>query len=82
MANSIEIVDLISETMYLEFPDKESASKSSLQELGLDSLDSLEFLHLVQDKYDLNLKNDRYNNFLALTPEYISNLINQKLNAV
>jgi acyl carrier protein len=53
-----------------------------LQELGLDSLDSLEFLHLVQDKYDLNLKNDRYNNFLALTPEYISNLINQKLNAV
>jgi acyl carrier protein len=82
MANSVEIVELIEKTMYLDIPDKVDASTKSLQELGLDSLDSLEFLHLVQDKYDLNLKSDRYNNFLSLTPDCISSLINSKLDGV
>lgn len=80
MISSNEIIGMIEETMSMEFEDKAKAATSTLQELGLDSLDSLEFLYLVQDRFDLNIKNDRYSNFLSLSPEGISDIINKKIN--
>ena len=78
MVSSEDIISMIEETMEMEIINKESAASSTLQDLGLDSLDSLEFLHLVQDRYDLNIKSDRYNTFMNLSPNSISDLINQK----
>jgi len=78
MVSSEDIISMIEETMEMEINNKESAASSTLQDLGLDSLDSLEFLHLVQDRYDLNIKSDRYNTFMNLSPNSISDLINQK----
>lgn len=79
MVTSEEIIGMIEETMGLEINNKENAAQSTLQDLGLDSLDSLEFLHLVQDRYDLNIKNDRYNTFINLSPSNIAGIINKKI---
>jgi acyl carrier protein len=78
MICSEEIIIMIEETMELKIQDKEKAATLTLNEIGLDSLDSLEFLHMIQDRYDLNIKGDKYNTFMNLSPSIISDLINKK----
>jgi acyl carrier protein len=78
MVSSEQIIEMIKESMLIELKDKNKVANSTLQELGLDSLDCLEFLYLVQDKYDLNIKSDQYNSFMNYSPENIAEIINSK----
>jgi acyl carrier protein len=78
MVSSEQIIDMIQESMLIELKDKNKIANSTLQELGLDSLDCLEFLYLVQDKYDLNIKSNQYNSFMNCSPENIAEIINSK----
>lgn len=77
MVSSEQIIDMIQESMSIQFEDKNKIANSTLQELGLDSLDSLEFLYLIQDKFDFNIKNDNHSNFLNLSPQSICQIINK-----
>jgi len=79
MVSSQEIINMIETTMNMRFDNKDAIANSKLIELGLDSLDCLEFLYLVQDKYDLNIKSDRYNSFMNFSSEDIATIINSKL---
>ena len=78
MVSSEQIIDMIKESMLIELKDKNKVANLTLQELGLDSLDCLEFLYLVQDKYDLNIKSDQYNSLMNYSPENIAEIINSK----
>ena len=62
----------------MNFNNRENIASSKLIDLGLDSLDCLEFLYLVQDKYDFNIKSDQYNSFMNYSPENIAEIINSK----
>lgn len=77
----VEIVEIIEKTMEVNFDDKLAAASSTLSQLGLDSLDVLELVHLMQDKFDMVIKNDRYNSFMSFTPVMISDVINKKTEA-
>ena len=78
MASSEEIITMIETTMDMNFNNRENIASSKLIDLGLDSLDCLEFLYLVQDKYDFNIKSDQYNSFMNYSPENIAEIINSK----
>lgn len=77
MIDGVQVVEMIEKNLDLSFECKEKAANTTLTELGLDSLDVLEFLHMMQDKFDTSLKNDRYNKFLSFTPQMIADSFNQ-----
>lgn len=73
--NERTVIDLLASCFGIETEQPDVLVEQNLQELGLDSLDSMDFLHRLKEKYNFDLPNDAESNVGKMTVRQLAGFL-------